>query len=841
MVLTRSDQRAGARPDPVERLLDELGALDTAFSRGHHGRWSARRRAQLVDACLVELYLGAEPPERTALVALGGYGRGELAPRSDLDLLLLHGGTGWPTQWGNRRDRSVKELAERLFYPLWDAGFSVGHAFRSVRECAAQAGERLDVETAMLDGRIVAGDERLFESMHELVTGAARKDVPAFLSRLQRGGRERETAHGSVSHLLEPDVKEGAGGLRDIHTVAWIEKVTGDLEAAGALRRADRDALDAAEEFLVRVRSALHLETGKKTDRLHLDHQPWLATTLGFEDEPGLGASDALMRSVFEHGRRVEQVRDAVFDRLAEPATRAASAEPVGDSPEGVLALFARSATGARLAPATLDRIEAVELPEDVAWTPSMRESFIAILRAGTSGLEVIETMDLAGVLTRLLPEWAAVRCRPQRDPFHRYTVDIHLLQAVVEMVGLLDGDPVDRFADAARDAVVADRDALLLGALLHDIGKTGHGEHVTAGTRIAASVLDRLGVEPEAAELVLFLVEQHLLLADTATRRDLEDENLILDVAARVGTPERLAALYLLTMADAAATGPHAWTPWRATLVHDLVSRVQHVLQRGDMGAETAVRLAERTDVLRRLLGGEDPPAVERFLATMPRSYLLSVQPERAIRHFHLVQPPPTSLDVRSQAEPGDRPGTYRLTVVAHDRPGLLSRIAGALALSGLSILSAQVFTTEDGVAVDLFEVEGAFEDDIDEERWRRFRTTLRKALEGRLSLEYRVKEKRAFYPAARGDIPVEVSVDNGASDFSTVVEVGAPDRVGLLFDISRTLFELQLDVHVAKVATYGGRVVDAFYVRDVLGRKIEDEEHIAEIRAAITARLSD
>jgi [protein-PII] uridylyltransferase len=407
-------------------------------------------------------------------------------------------------------------------------------------------------------------------------------------------------------------------------------------------------------------------------------------------------------------------------------------------------------------------------------------------------------------------------------------------------MAALLNGARTDRIA-AEAVAAVPDVDALLLGALLHDIGKIGHGDHVSNGVRVAASVLDRLGVPESTRELVLFLVQEHLLLSDTATRRDLEDENLVLDVAARIGSPARLAALYLLTIADALATGPHAWTPWRATLVHDLVAKVQHVLERGDMGAEAAERLGERTDLIRRLLHGEDPADVERFLWKMPRSYLLSILPERAIRHFRLVHPPPGSLEVRTQAEPGSRPGTYGLTVVAQDRPGLLSRIAGALALSGLSILTAQAFTTEDGVAVDVFDVEGAFEEDIDEDRWRQFRTTLRKAIEGRLSLEYRVKEKRDYYPTPRVEVSIEVTIDNGVSDFFTVIEVGAPDRIGLLFDVTRTLFELQLDVHVAKVSTYGGRVIDAFYVRDVLGRKVEDAEHIEEITRALRARLSD
>ena len=776
-------------------------------------------------------------------MALGGYGRGELAPHSDIDLLLLHGSSGWASAWGARRADAVKDLAEQLFYPLWDSGFAVGHAVRGVRECQRVASERLDAATAMLDARLLDGDESLFRAMRDLVLAPIRGDVAGFLRSLRRGLEERREAFGSVSHLLEPDLKEGAGGLRDVHAIGWLSRaVTGDalpgLEDRGLLRRSERASLEDAEGFLTRVRSALHLETGKKTDRVHLEHQPWLATALGYEDEPGLTAPDALMRAVFEHARRIEHVRDAVFERVA----RGPGAAPlaVGETPEGVIAMFAASVAGERPSTEALDAVEALAAPDVVEWSPEVRESFLTMLRGGERGARALEAMDLAGWLGRFLPEWEAVRSRPQRDPFHRYTVDVHLLRTLVETARLLAGDSTDRLAAEAVD-VVRDRDALVLGALLHDVGKQGRGDHVTVGAELARSIVDRIGVDEATAERVVFLVREHLLLVDTATRRDLEDENLILDVAARIGDPERLAALYLLTVADAAATGPHAWTPWRAALVHDLVSKVQHALERGDMGKEAAVRLRERADVVRRLLAGEESHAVERFIDTMPRGYLLTVLPERVIRHFRLVQPPPGSLDVRTLAEPGARPGIYGLTVVAHDRPGLLSRIAGALALSGLSILAAQVFTTDEGVAVDLFEVEGAFEEHVDEDRWRRFRHTLRKALEGRLSLEYRVKEKRSYYPEPRGDVPVSVNVDNAASDFFTVIEVGAADRIGLLFDVTRTLFELQLDVHVAKVATYGSRVVDAFYVRDVVGRKVQDAEHIAEVHAALRARLSE
>ena len=827
-------------PAPVARLAEDLRSLDRAYSRGHHGRWSARRRAGLVDDCLVALFRSEEVPNGVALVAVGGYGRGELAPASDVDLLLLH----------ELKDAgAVRDLAERLLYPMWDAGFELGHGVRTAKESLALAAERLDAATAMLDARLLDGDGERFAAFRERLSAWARKPATRLVDRLRAAAEERRRRFGSASQRLEPDVKEGWGGLRDIHTLGWLAAaVTAEggvrgLESAGLLRSAEREAVESAEEYLVRVRSALHLEAGKKLDVLHQDRQPDLARDLGFSDEPGLAAVDGLMRAVFEHARAVEHVVGQVFERVARGTPVAAAVPGVARTPEAVAAAFAQAAArGGLVPPSDLDMVDAADLPRAVEWTPAIRDAFLAILRSGEPGVASLEAMDRAGLLERFLPAWGAVRCRPQRDPYHRFPVDTHLLATLAGVGRLLRGeagdDPVASHAAAAAGDGV---DGLLLGALLHDIGKTGHGGHVTAGERIAEEQLASMALPAEAGDLALFLVANHLLLADTATRRDLEDEDLVLDVAARIETEERLAALYLLTRADAEATGPHAWTPWRATLVRELVAKVQHALERGEMGPEAAVRLGERSETIWQELRGEPLGEVERFLTQLPRTYLLTVPAERAARHFALVSAPLGALEVRALHEPGARPGTHGLAVVARDRPGLLARIAGSLALSGLSILSAQVFTTEDGVAIDLFEVEGAFQGDVDEERWRKFRGALRKAVEGRLSLEYRVQEKRTYYPAPRADIPVKVTVDNGASDFFTVIEVAAPDRIGLLFDITRTLTDLQLDVHIAKVATYGERVIDAFYVRDVVGRKIEDQEHQREIEKALTARLVD
>jgi [protein-PII] uridylyltransferase len=764
-----------------------------------------------------------------AVVALGGYGRQLLLPGSDVDLMVLH---------AERGSERIRGAAERLFYPFWDAGFSLGHAVRTVDECLAGARERVDVACSLIDARLVWGEQGAVRHLAEGLAGALGRGSAAFAGRLRADVSARQQRYASCSMDLEPNLKEGSGGLRDVHVVAWTARVAG----ARHLRAAEAAALDEAEEFLVRLRSALHLETGKRADRLFLEHQPALAAAFGFEATAGLGATDALMRSLFEHARQVEHIRDLVLERAAGPSAER-TVRPAPGSPEDVVAAFADAVrSGARPLPSWLDALDAADLgPTPYAWTEDTRAAFLEILAAADRGATALEAMDRAGVLVRFLPEWEAVRCRPQRDPYHRSTVDVHLVRTAAGVARLLAGgsaeDPVLRVAAAA----VEDRAALLLGALFHDIGKTGEGRHVEVGARVAADALDRMGVTGGTREDALFLVEHHLLLSNTAVRRDLADENLVLDVAARVGDPRRLAMLYVLTVADAEATGPHAHTPWRMALLRELVAKAQHVLEVGAMGTDRAALLRQRLEAIREHLAAEDPGAVDRYLERLPRAYVMAVSPATAAAHLRLVGPPLGAAEVRTAAFPGERTRTYELSVVAADRPGLLARIAGSLALGGFNILSAQAFTTEDGVAVDLFVVEPAFRGEVEEDRWRRVRHSLRRALEGRISLEYRVREKRRHYPPPAAGVDTEVRVLNDASDFSTVVEVETADRIGLLFDLARTFEELALDVHLAKVATYGARVVDAFYVRDLYGRKVEDPEHVREVERAVVARLAE
>ena len=814
--------------DPTATLQDELAALDRAYSPGSHGLWSARRRTGVVDTCLKALFDQAEAPDGVALAALGGYGRARQFPFSDIDLLILHDGSD---------PDAIATLTDHVLYPLWDAGFELGQAVRTPAECVEMAAERFDVLTAMLDGRFLAGDEKVLSAALGSVRELATTDPRVFASRLNAAALDRLGRFGSAAHGLEPNLKEGSGGLRDIASFGWLESAFGtSLEEARLLRPSERDAIDGAEEFLTRARSAIQLAAGKRRDRLTSDLQPGVAGAMGFQDRPRLPAPDGLMRSVFEHARAVAHIRDDVFTRVTRAGVSGAPTSVDGQlDAEGVLRALEAGSAGDLADLDLLDRIEHADLPDPVAWTPGVRDAFLGLVRSAI-GAQALDMLDRIGVLSRYLPAWSDVRCRPQRDPYHRFTVDGHLTAALAGMARMLQGEDLDTDDPFESDlaALIHDRDAVLLGALLHDIGKNGGGNHVPAGAEIAAQLMRGMGLAPATRDLAAFMVAEHLLLPDTATRRDLSEENLILGVAARVATTERLAALYLLAKADALATGPAAWTPWRRSLVRELTVRVMRVFERGEMGTEIAERLADRLARIRDRLAGEPDAAVEQFLARMPSGYFLFVEPSHAAAHFSTLAPEIGAHEVRTVSRPGAREGSYELLVVATDHPGLLSQIAGSLALAGLSVQSAQVFTTSDHVAADLFEVQGSFGVTIEEDRWRSFRKTLRRAVEGRAGLAHLVAEKRAHYPAPSSPIPTTVTVDNDASDFYTVVEVGAPDGVGSLFEITKTLADLELDVHVAKVATYPGRVIDAFYVRHVDGTKVTEPDQVEKIESA-------
>ncbi|GIU86308.1 MAG: bifunctional uridylyltransferase/uridylyl-removing enzyme [Acidimicrobiia bacterium] len=811
-------------------LVADGGLRGAAF-----GRALADVLDEALGGLLAELAVGVP----VALVALGSYARRELCPGSDVDVLLLHDARG-------RNVASVRSLAERCWYPLWDAGFVTGHGVRTVKESLALAEDDVDALTAMLEVRLVAGDGALVDALRGRTHDLARRRRDRLLPALADAADARRVRPGPVAEMLEPDLKEGAGGLRDVQALGWAAAALGadgvrGLVGRGYLTAGDARRLTDAHATLLDTRVALHRVTGGRGDRLVLQEQDAVAAAVGAAD------ADALVRDLARAGRDVAWITRDVWGRvrdvLAGPPRRGARREralapgvvlrdgrvaivapdPV---PASVVLEAAAAAAdeGAPFERATLTRLGSMQPP---TWDVWERASFLRLLRAGRRAVPVFEALDHEGVLERVLPEWAHVRSRPQRNAYHRHTVDRHLLEAVAECAELLDegeGSP------PSFDGVVARAcrrpELLLLAALLHDIGKGHERDHSEVGAETALAVARRIGLDSEGREVLTWLVRDHLLMADVATRRDLSDAAVADNLAARCsGDAERLRLLYLLTIGDSRATGPAAWGPAKAALVRDLFVKAAAAIERG----EAAALAADRREALAAKLG---EATAREFLDRLPAGYVLAFDAEEMAAHAELLGRAPTVRCVRDD-------GRVSVTVVARDRPRLLATLSGALTICGLDVSEAFLFSTADGLALDVFRATdpyGRLADGVET-----VESTLRDALEGRVDVAGRVAARRRDYPRAPGEPgPVSVDVDVTESATDTVIEVHADDDVGLLHRLSSTLADLGLDVRVAKVATLGRRVVDVFYVRDARGGKLGDPDAVEEARRRLVAALA-
>ncbi len=774
--------------DRRSRLLEKPGLKGEEFCR----RYAAEADEWL--SGLADRAAG-DNKRHLALVAVGGYGRSSLAPYSDLDVVLVHNG---------RRD--IRAVADGIWYPVWDEGVHLDHSVRRPSEVLDAAAEDLRVALGLLDGRMVWGEPKLAEPLIERSRAAWRTRLGTkYLPVLEIQMAERRASMGDVAFLLEPDLKESHGGLRDLSVLRAISAYAPLLADY-----ADLASLEDAAALLTNVRVELHRMARREHDKLLLQDQDQVADALGFSD------ADALMLAVSTAGRQIAWVSDdmwrrrRLWDPTPPPRHRFRRRPPETDvirAPtdlgpdmvfvDGEIALtptapvsddaslpLRLAATAAELdhpvARGSLHRLADRMPPPGDPWTDRTRAAFVALLGLGRAAVDKIETLDQHGLLVRLIPEWAAVRNKPQRNAYHTFTVDRHLLEAAALAAELT--DTVER------------PDLLLVGALLHDIGKGFPGDHTTVGMEVVERIATRMGFQPDDVEVLVDLVRHHLLLPDTATRRDLDDPTTIARVARAAGNRTTLHLLAALTEADSRATGPSAWGAWKAGLVADLV---------------------ERTD--RVLLGESEPAGPDRILGA-----------NRGLME-----------EVRQTGLPSVSLQPPHVIVAAPDRRGLFSSVAGALALNGMNVRAANV-SGEDGVAVEVFTVEvarGTWPDTA------KLREDLAAVLADRVAIGELLSERERVYPRPRisaAHLPgSDVSVDIEASEKATVFEVRAPDEIGLLHRITRALFEEDLDVVSARVSTLGEMVVDAFYVRESSGAKVTDQGRLVAISDAISAEL--
>jgi len=805
-----------------------------------------------------------------ALVALGGYGRRELCYHSDIDVMVL---------FKDRVPQAASALSERLLYPLWDLGLEIGYAFRTIKDCLSLAREDFTVLTSLIDGRFVCGDFPLFLSlMEEFRNKVIKRQASAFSRWLAAETHKRMAEFGDASYLLEPNLKYGTGGLRDYHAMLWLAKFffdakdPRDLEYSGILSHIEYRELLGCLRFIWLVRNHLHRLSRRKNDRLHFEYQPRIAGVMDFRGtrrllpvEAFLGrlhASMAALKSFhrsFLDSHLTEQTRRSrgkERPREISPGIHLHHGEVAFDSataiPADPILLLEIFEAAARLGtPLSLDakRLvkEFIHLVDEPFRTSAETGSLFLGLLEQEGAFETLDQMLETGFLEALIPEFREIRDHIQFDNYHVYPVGRHALQTFRKIKEVAaEGELL--LPDILSD--LNDPVPLYLAALLHDIGK-GRRDHSVAGAGIAARILDRLGYDKNKQKDILFLIRNHLLLAKTATRRDLNDEKAIVSCARIIGTIPRLKMLYLLTWADSKATGPRAWNEWIANLVQELFFRLLHVLEKGELATPVAdMKTKETLGEVRRLLAERmEPHDLDRTLDSLSLRYCLDISPSTIAHHINLLldagwpfekkDPGRFSLEAREERSEG----AWEVTVLAMDRPGLFSDIAGVLALNGINILSAHIYTWEDGTAVDIFRVTPPLDPLRQTQAWERVRRDLRETFEGRLHLSERLKEKgrSSFLRSPRTSLKKpQVIIDNEASDFFTLIEVFADDRIGLLHDITRRLFELGITIRIAKVATKVDQVADIFYVRDQEGRKLTEKERVEEIRSALLEVIS-
>ena len=847
------------------RAALDAGRAEIARRLADHpsrGLEAAAAQAFLIDQLLrlifdfttKRLYPNSNPTagERICLLAVGGYGRGEMAPYSDVDIAFL---TPWKqTGW-------TEQVIESMLYTLWDLGLTIGHSSRSLDEMVRMAKTDLTIRTALLEARYVWGDQALEREAavrfrNEVVSGTDKAFVAAKLAERD----ERHRRMGDSRYVVEPNVKEGKGGLRDLHTLFWIGKyvhrvdAAGDLVEAGLLTAGELRQFQRAENFLWAVRCHLHQIAGRAEERLTFDMQRELARRMNYAARPGRAAVERFMHYYFLQAKTVGDLTGVFLahlddqfarrgrrfalgaiprrprklngfrlerGRLALPANDFFEADPVR-----LIELFALADRhGLEIHPLAMRaaRRDARLIDARVREDPRANALFLDVLTSRRDPETVLRWMNEADVFGRFMPDFGRVVAQMQFDMYHHYTVDEHSIRAIGLLARIERGElAADHpLATLIMDQIVSRR-VLYVAVLLHDIAKGRGGDHSVLGAEIADALCPRLGLSPAETEMVSWLVRYHLLMSATAFKRDLSDFKTILDFAETVQSPERLRLLLVLTIVDIRAVGPGVWNSWKRQLLADLFEAGEEVLRLGHKQTGRRERVAAKQAELAARLGW-DADAFARFADRLPESYWIAEPVDVLARNARQVADAgDASLAITAQVYP-DR-GATLVTVYAADHPGLFYRVAGAIHLAGASIIDARIHTTRDGMALDNFLVQDPFGRPFDEaDRLERLRTAVADALANRARLADRLAAKPP--PRPRSDafrIEPVVLIDNKASNRFTVIEVNARDRPALLNALAYALFQSKVTIHSAHIATYGERAVDTFYVTDLLGDKI-------------------
>jgi len=874
----------------LDQSIDSLEDIERFFRTGQV--WLKKRheeglpggeycqgRSSLMDSVLRRLWKRAmiSPGEGDrrpgiSLLATGGYGREELNPFSDIDLLFLH----FP---GKGKD--LEKGVQALLHPLWDWGLTVGYTVQTPREAWRSAQKDLEVLFSFLDTRWVSGDKApLLQMEEEFSRGFKEAGEREVLLQIQQEAINRHKKFGDSVFVLEPEVKDGKGGLRDYHSALWAAKLQyrvrspREMTDHRLLSEREWENFSQALDFLWRVRTQLHYFHGRREDRLSFEDQEAVAQALGYRGADSLQATESFLKGYFHHALRLHHLSWNLLEKCLNESSADSRGGRNKTPPEVAPGFFLYRGRLALTDPSALDRnpfhlwkafetihrygmemsaslkevlSQHLSLVNDrFRLAPESIRSFLSLVEQPGHLHRVLEEMYETGFLRKFLPEFEGVHCHIQYDRYHLYPVDVHSLYAVQELEILERGNPSPPwplFQELMKE--VRDPGILKLAALVHDLGKGEGPSHALRGEKIAQSIGDRLGLPKERVDTLCFLTREHLTLPELAQRRDLNDENLILRFARTVGSGERLKMLYLLSFADLRAVGPAAWTAWKDTLMRELFLKTLHLLEKGEgLRKEDQDRVVGIQREVMDLLKGQIPaPKVSEHLASIPpRQY--PVQGARSIGRQILMAERLAEQGVAVDGEERPEEGGDEITVVARDEPGLFAKICGVLTANHLNILSAQISTWENGIAVDQFRVQSLIEEGLlQPRRWAKLQDDLKRTLEGNVEVNQLLQEvvPPLFQKYSPARSATRVEIDSQTSDFYTLVEVFTHDRPGLLYRVARKLFEMGLNLWMARISTKVDQVVDVFYIQDLSGAKIEDQEKIGMIREELMKLLED
>lgn len=862
-------------------ILDTLGDAHAAtpvikefLSRGEkslrHKHIEEKRGADvcrsytlLIDDILKALFTnkseGPKCAENTALVALGGYGRGELNIRSDIDLMLLY---------DRKLTPAIEDFTQQILYVLWDTGLDLGFSIRSVAESIDLARDDLKTMTALLDLRFLLGSGKLYEKLRTSVKRNLfnKARTPAFINDKIEETRQRHQRFGGSVYILEPNVKEGEGGLRDFHTAMWVIKAKNNPHAdphnLALISKRDYGELTASLDFLLWVRNELHYESNRKADQMTFDHQERIAGLLGFKNTEKALAVEAFMQQYYRHASNINHFSDLILSRAIHRGEKTVFSWPKKKAridknysvAGGVLAVADRDAfvRDPSVAMKAFEYSQAFEVDidqgtvdlilnhmetagDDFRTSRDASDSFLKILK-GKNVYKALSEMHRLKFLGKYIPEFSEISCRVQHDLYHVYTVDAHTLFAVREIERLRGQYKPEFSLHSTIFEEVPNPEILILAVLFHDIGKAHGKGHAEKGAAMVPEICRRLNLSEDDTNLLKFLVKNHLLLADTAQYRDLHDEKLIIEFAKKVGDIERLNLLFLLTFADVRAVGPDVWNQWKGTLFQELYFKAITVLERGTFEVEEAQikyeRIKERvTDILKS--DGIERSSVDAFFELLPQRYFLSTSPDFIADHIKILKDfagTPYVMTVRQD--------TFReyteLVICTHDVHGLFSMITGVMAANAVNILGAQINTLKNGIVLDLLQVNSPVGEYItDETKLKKIESDLASVITGKVKVASLVgKRKPSILDSKpRPVVRTIVQIDNDVSDAYTVLDIHTQNRIGLLYDITSTLSKLGLYIYISKISTKGDEAADIFYVKDIFGQKIFYRDKLKEI----------